>query len=56
MNPQSSTTSNSLIDPQIPMQPVIAVTTEGRGTPIAADRMYQIAALTAGFFLLATLL
>ena len=29
---------------------------EGPARPVAADRLYQIAALTAGIFLLATLL
>jgi hypothetical protein len=29
---------------------------EGPATPTAADRLYQVAALTAGIFLLATLL
>ena len=31
-------------------------TAEGMTVPVAADRMYQLAALTAGLFLLVTLL
>jgi hypothetical protein len=34
----------------------ISVAAEGAVVPIAADRLYQLAALTAGFFLLITLL
>ena len=67
MNPLSNLTSNSLnflIDlfkgrrnaPVGPMQPVAPVAVDGPAVSTAADRMYQIAALTAGIFLLATLL
>ncbi|MDQ2834965.1 MAG: hypothetical protein M3Y50_14745 [Acidobacteriota bacterium] len=60
MNPPSSTPSNSLVDSfrrgraipspeNIPAAPILS-------TPILSDRMYRIAALTAGIFLLATLL
>ncbi len=55
MNPQSIK-SNSLIGPQTSVRPVIPVTQEESSAPTTADRIYQIAALTAGIFLLATLL
>ena len=55
MNPQSAT-SNALVDPQNSIQPLASTTSEGSTVSTAADRMYQIAALTAGIFLLATLL
>ena len=55
MNLKSSTTSNS--PRPASMQSTIPAAAEGTNIfPTAADRMYQIAALTAGIFLLATLL
>lgn len=64
MNPQSSLTSNSLINLFKPrrnasgnsLQPAVRAVAEGSAVSTASDRMYQIAALTAGIFLLATLL
>ena len=48
------------ISPQLPNSPLDAldasIGSEGISIPIAADRMYQFAALTAGLFLLFTLL
>lgn len=44
----------SPLDPQNILQTPIAA--EGTSIPVAADRMYQFAALTAGLFLLFTLL
>jgi hypothetical protein len=38
------------------MLPVAQATTEGPATSMVSDRLYQLAALTAGAFLLATLL
>ena len=56
MNAQSNTTSNSLIGSPHEAQPVDRSVSEGPALPTVADRVYQIAALTAGIFLLATLL
>jgi hypothetical protein len=44
----------SSLDPQNILQTSIAA--EGASIPVAADRLYQFAALTAGLFLLFTLL
>jgi hypothetical protein len=44
----------SSLDPQNILQTSIAA--EGTSIPVAADRLYQFAALTAGLFLLFTLL
>jgi hypothetical protein len=48
------------ISPQLPYSPIDAqdatIAAEGVSVPVAADRMYQFAALTAGLFLLFTLL
>jgi hypothetical protein len=59
MNPQSHTPSN----PQIPLNPpppglqqLAPAAAETAVLHTAADRLYQIAALTAGLFLLFTLL
>jgi hypothetical protein len=45
--------------PQLPSSPLqtenVLRVAEGVSVPIAADRMYQLAALTAGLFLLVTL-
>jgi hypothetical protein len=46
--------SSSPLDPQNILQSPVAA--EGASIPVAADRMYQFAALTAGLFLLFTLL
>lgn len=56
MNLQSNTPSNALID--LPNSPLLFDVASGdkRSSPIMTDRMYQIAAVTAGLFLLATLL
>ena len=52
MNPQSHTPSNPLVKPQ----QLVPIPVDGHATHTAADRLYQIAALTAGLFLLVTLL
>jgi hypothetical protein len=47
------------LSPQLPFSPLdsqMPVVAEGVSVPVAADRMYQLAALTAGLFLLVTLL
>jgi hypothetical protein len=36
--------------------PALVGNVEGSATPLVADRLYQFAALTAGIFLLATML
>jgi hypothetical protein len=52
MNPQSDTTSNSLNGTSTPMVPV----SPGQMASTSSDRLYQLAALTVGIFLLATML
>jgi hypothetical protein len=46
------------LSPQMPFSPLdpqMPAGAEGVAVPVAADRMYQLAALTAGLFLLVTL-
>jgi hypothetical protein len=55
---------NSTLEPNVahpwPVQPqldpVLARAAENAALPVPSDRLYQVAAMTAGFFLLATLL
>jgi hypothetical protein len=56
MNPQSERSTNTQLGPQYVLHGVAPVAVEAPATPISADRLYQVAALTAGIFLLATLL
>jgi hypothetical protein len=45
------------ISPQFSSLPIdVSIAGEGVSIPVAADRLYQFAALTAGLFLLFTLL
>jgi hypothetical protein len=45
------------MDEQVNLSPQpISIATEAVAIPVAADRLYQFAALTAGLFLLFTLL
>jgi hypothetical protein len=56
MNPQNERSPRSPVDPRYALNRIEQAAVEVPGPPIAADRLYQLAALTAGFFLLATLL
>ena len=56
MNPQSTNPSDSLNEFHKCRQTVCPVRPEGSAGHTSADRMYQIAALTAGIVLLATLI
>jgi hypothetical protein len=56
MDPQNERSTHSQFEPQYALHGVAEATVEGPATPTAADRLYQVAAFTAGIFLLATLL
>ena len=56
MDPRSERTSNSQLEPQYALNGAAQAKLEAPALPTAADRLYQLAALTAGIFLLATLL
>jgi hypothetical protein len=56
MNPQSERSTQTQFEPQYAVHGMVPATVKGHATPTAADRLYQFAALTAGIFLLATLL
>jgi hypothetical protein len=56
MNEQTENLSYSPLDSQTGLKASGSGIAEGVAIPIAADRLYQFAALTAGLFLLATLL
>jgi hypothetical protein len=56
MDPRKERSPRSPIDPQYPLNGIAQAAVQAPATPTAADRLYQLAALTAGFFLLATLL
>ena len=56
MNPQNERSTNTQLGPQYALRGIAPVAAEAPATPISADRLYQVAALTAGIFLLATLL
>jgi hypothetical protein len=53
---KKNTLPNSLVEPQHGPGRMASIGVEGAVTSVAADRLYQLAALTAGIFLLATLL
>ena len=56
MNPPNERSPHSQIEPQYSIHGMAQAAVEVPATPTAADRLYQVAALTAGIFLLATLL
>jgi hypothetical protein len=56
MNPQNERSTNTQLEPQYALHGIAPVTMEAPATPVSADRLYQLAALTAGVFLLVTLL
>jgi hypothetical protein len=56
MGQQNELSPHSQLEPQYTLRGMAQATAEGSATPTAADRLYQLAALTAGIFLLATLL
>jgi hypothetical protein len=56
MNPQNERSTHSQLETQYAVHEMAEATVEGPATPTAADRLYQVAAFTAGIFLLATLL
>jgi hypothetical protein len=56
MGQQNEQSPHSELESQYALRSIASSTVEGPPPPTAADRLYQIAALTAGFFLLATLL
>ena len=56
MNPQNERSTHSQFEPRYGLHGMAPASGEGPARPTAADRLYQVAALTAGFFLLATLL
>jgi hypothetical protein len=56
MNPPNERPPHTPLEPQYAIHGMGQVGVEDPATPTAADRLYQVAALTAGIFLLATLL
>jgi hypothetical protein len=56
MNPQNERSPHSPLEPQYALHGIAQAAVEVPATPTTADRLYQLAALTAGLFLLATLL
>jgi hypothetical protein len=56
MNPQNERPTNTQFEPQYVLHGIVPVAGEVPAAPVSADRLYQVAALTAGIFLLATLL
>ena len=56
MIPQKERSPNSQLEPHYALDGVAQAAVEAPAAPTAADRLYQLAALTAGIFLLATLL
>jgi hypothetical protein len=56
MNPQNERSPVQSLELPPSLLPVIPAVAERPATSIASDRLYQLAALTAGAFLLATLL
>ena len=53
---QNELTPHSQLEPQYALHGMAKAAVEESTQPTAADRLYQFAALTAGIFLLATLL
>ena len=56
MNPQNERSSLPLLDVVVSLLPVAPAAAEGSSASAVSDCLYQFAALTAGVFLLATLL
>jgi hypothetical protein len=56
MNSQNERSTQSQLEPQYAVHGIAPAAGKAPATPSAADRLYQLAALTAGIFLLATLL
>ncbi len=56
MGHQSEPTPHSQLEPHYALHGIAKAVAEEAAEPTAADRLYQFAALTAGIFLLATLL
>ncbi|MGD0442701.1 MAG: hypothetical protein ABSA39_02080 [Edaphobacter sp.] len=56
MNTQNVSSPHSPLELSPGLLPVIPSVTEKSATTLTSDRLYQLAALTAGAFLLATLL
>jgi hypothetical protein len=56
MGQQNELTPHSQLEPQYALHGIARAAVKEPAEPTAADRLYQFAALTAGIFLLATLL
>jgi hypothetical protein len=56
MGHQNEISTHSQLEPQYALDGVASPAKSELATPAATDRLYQFAALTAGIFLLATLL
>jgi hypothetical protein len=56
MNPQNERSTHSQFEPQYALHGVAQAAVDRPVKSTAADCLYQVAALTAGIFLLATLL
>jgi hypothetical protein len=56
MSQQNELSPHSQLEPQYGLHGMVPTAMDGSTTPTAADRLYQLAALTAGIFLLVTLL
>ena len=56
MDPQDQMSPHSQFEPEYALRGTAPAAVQTPATPAAADRLYQVAALTAGLFLLATLL
>jgi hypothetical protein len=56
MNPQNERPPHTQLESQYAHCGIAQASLQEPATPAAADRLYQLAALTAGIFLLATLL
>jgi hypothetical protein len=56
MSQNDDTLPNALIEPQNGLEQMASFGIERTAASVAADRLYQLAALTAGIFLLVTLL
>jgi hypothetical protein len=56
MNPQNERSPHTQLEPQYALHGIAQVAVQTPSAPVAADRLYQLAALTAGLFLLGTML
>jgi len=56
MGQENELTPHSQLEPQFALHGIAKAAVEESAEPTAEDRLYQFAALTAGIFLLATLL